>query len=145
MLQFEWGVDERDEDLRMIAASSITGINLASALGLMNAYYKVISCGTATMVIDVFAKFGNIVTNTPIEGLLNTNLKSSNNGSAGAVYNITDNANVVCTMAESSTIPGRYTLTFFASVTVGDDIQVLFAKNGLDFTGMIGTIATVTA
>lgn len=142
MLMFEWGVDERDEDLRMIQANSITGINLSAVGGLIDVYYKVTACGTTTMDINVFNKYGNFVTGSPIEGLLNTDLRSSDDATVGSIYNVTDDSSFVCTMTESNSQPGSYTLSFFGSVAVGDQLQVLFEKNGLDFKTMLGTLAT---
>ncbi len=142
MLQFEWGVDERDEDLRMIAASSITGINLASVLGLMNVYCSITSTTQTVMTLKIFSKFGNIVTNYPITGLVTADFVSTVASVVGKMRNNTDSADVAIVAAESSTVPGTYTLTY-SSQTVADVLQPLVKKNGLDGSTMIGTTGTV--
>jgi hypothetical protein len=142
MLQFEWGVDERDEDLRMIAASSITGINLATVSGLMNLYCTIVSTTQTVMTLKVFAKFGNIVTNYPISGLVTADFVSTVAAATSKMRNNTDGADVTVVAAESSTVPGTYTLTY-SSQTVADVLQPLVKKNGLDGSTMIGTTGTV--
>lgn len=142
MLSWQWGVLEKDDDLRMIQASSITGINLANAKGLMNAYCTIVSTTQTVMTLDIYAKFGNIVTNTPIEGLVTADFVSSDGGATSRIYNSTDDADVTVTAAESATVPGRYTLTY-TSQTVSDVLQPLIKKNGYDGVTMIGTTGTV--
>jgi len=143
MLMFEWGVDERDEDLRMIQATSITGINLASVGGLIDVYYKVVSASTTSIVVDIFNKYGNFVTGSPIEGLLQTDFWSDYSQDYGLMYNVTDIGDVmVNTVTESNTIAGRYTLAMGAGIASGDQMQVLIKKNGLDAATMLGTFAT---
>jgi hypothetical protein len=143
MLGFEWGVDERDEDLRMIQATSITGINLSTASGLIDAYCEVVSCSQTSMELRVFNQYGNMVTGSPIEGLLVADFVSSVTATASKIRNTTDSADVTITsVTESTTTPGTYTLAY-ASQTVADVLQPLVKKNGLDGATMIGTVGTV--
>ena len=142
MLQGQWDVLQKDDDLRMISASSITAANIVNLKGLMNVYATIVSTSTTTMVLDLYAKVGNIVTNYPIEGLVTADFVSSDTGSTSKMYNITDASDVTVTAAESTTIDGRYTLTYTAQ-TVADVLQPLIKKNGLDGVTMIGTTGTV--
>lgn len=142
MLQGQWDVLQKDDDLRMISASSITAANIVNLKGLMNVYTTIVSTSTTTMVLDLYAKVGNIVTNYPIEGLVTANFVSSDTGTTSKMYNITDASDVTVTAAESTTIDGRYTLTYTAQ-TVADVLQPLIKKNGLDGVTMIGTTGTV--
>jgi hypothetical protein len=142
MLQGQWDVLQKDDDLRMISASSITAANIVNLKGLMNVYTTIVSTSTTTMVLDLYAKVGNIVTNYPIEGLVTADFVSSDTGSTSKMYNITDASDVTVTAAESTTIDGRYTLTYTAQ-TVADVLQPLIKKNGLDGVTMIGTTGTV--
>ena len=142
MLMGQWGVLEKDDDLRMISANSITGINLANATGLMDVYCKIISTSTTTMVLDIYAKFDDIVTNYPIEGLVAADFVSSNSGATSKIYDITDLTDLTVTVVESSTIKGRYTLSYTGAVT-NELLQPLIKKNGLDGYTMRGTVGTV--
>jgi hypothetical protein len=142
MLQGQWDVLQKDDDLRMISAFSITAANIVNLKGLMNVYTTIVSTSTTTMVLDLYAKVGNIVTNYPIEGLVTADFVSSDTGSTSKMYNITDASDVTVTAAESTTIDGRYTLTYTAQ-TVADVLQPLIKKNGLDGVTMIGTTGTV--
>ena len=142
-LSFEWGVDEKDEDLRMIQSSSISGVNLSSIAGLLNAYVKVVSCGQTSLVIDVFAKYGNFVTGTPIEGLLVADFASSTSGTSSKIRNTTTSADVtISSVTESSSIPGRYTLAY-TSQTTGNKLQPYVKKNGIDGKTMLTIQGTV--
>ena len=142
MLSWQWGVTQKDDNLRMISANSITGINLADATGLMSVYAEIVSTGQTAMVVDLYAKFGDIVTNYPIEGLVTADFVSSDSAVASKIYNVTDDADVTITASESATIPGRYTLTY-TSQTVSDVLQPKIKKNGLDGATMLGTTGTV--
>lgn len=143
MLSFELGVDEKDEDLRMILSSSISGINLAKVSGLINTYLKVVSCGNTNTVVDIYNKYGDFINGSPVEGLVAADFVSSDSGTTNKMYNITDDADVTISVVESTSIPGRYTITAFSSLTTGDELQILIKKNGLDGTTMLGTIGTV--
>ena len=142
MLSGQWDVLQKDDDLRMISASSITAANIVNLKGLMNVYATIVSTSTTTMVLDLFAKVGNIVTNYKIEGLVTADFVSSDTGSTSKMYNITDDSDLTVTAAESTTIDGRYTLTYTGAVA-SDVLQPLIKKNGLDGVTMLGTTGTV--
>ncbi len=142
MLQGQWDVLQKDDDLRMISASSITAANIVNLKGLMNVYTTIVSTSTTTMVLDLYAKVGNIVTNYPIEGLVTADFVSSDTGSTSKMYNITDASDLTVTAAESTTIDGRYTLTYTGAVAA-EVLQPLIKKNGLDGVTMLGTTGTV--
>jgi len=142
MLQGQWDVLQKDDDLRMISASSISAANIVNLKGLMNVYTTIVSTSTTTMVLDLYAKVGNIVTNYPIEGLVTADFVSSDTGSTSKMYNITDASDLTVTAAESTTIDGRYTLTYTGAVA-SEVLQPLIKKNGLDGVTMLGTTGTV--
>ncbi len=142
MLQGQWDVLQKDDDLRMISASSITAANIVNLKGLMNVYATIVSTSTTTMVLDLYAKVGNIVTNYPIEGLVTADFVSSDTGSTSKMYNITDASDLTVAATESTTVDGRYTLTYTGAVA-SEVLQPLIKKNGLDGVTMIGTTGTV--
>jgi hypothetical protein len=143
MISFEFGIDERDEDLRMILSSSFTGVNLANVRGLINAYVRVVSTGQTSMVVDVYNKYGDFINGSPVEGLLIADFASSVTETNSKIRNTTDGADVtLTTVTESTSQAGRYTLAY-TSQTVSDILQPYVKKNGLDGTTMIGTTGTV--
>jgi hypothetical protein len=143
MISFEFGIDERDEDLRMILSSSFTGVNLANVRGLINAYVRVVSTGQTSMVVDVYNKYGDFINGSPVEGLLIADFASSVTETGSKIRNTTDGADVtLTTVTESTSQAGRYTLAY-TSQTVSDVLQPYVKKNGLDGTTMIGTTGTV--
>jgi hypothetical protein len=142
MLMGQWDVLQKDDDLRMISASSISAANIVNLKGLINVYATIISTSTTTMVVDLYAKVGDMANNYRIEGLVTADFVSSDTGSTSKMYNITDASDVTVTAAESTTIDGRYTLTYTAQ-TVADVLQPLIKKNGLDGVTMLGTTGTV--
>ncbi len=142
MLMGQWDVLQKDDDLRMISASSISAANIVNLKGLINVYATIISTSTTTMVVDLYAKVGDMANNYRIEGLVTADFVSSDTGSTSKMYNITDASDVTVTAAESTTVDGRYTLTYTAQ-TVADVLQPLIKKNGLDGVTMIGTTGTV--
>jgi hypothetical protein len=142
MLQGQWDVLQKDDDLRMISASSISAANIVNLKGLMNVYTTIVSTSTTTMVLDLYAKVGNIVTNYPIEGLVTADFVSSDTGSTSKMYNITDASDLTVAATESTTIDGRYTLTYTGAVAA-EVLQPLIKKNGLDGVTMLGTTGTV--
>ena len=142
MLMGQWDVLQKDDDLRMISASSIPAANIVNLKGLMNVYATIVSTSTTTMVLDLYAKVGNMVTNYKIEGLVTADFVSSDTAATSKMYNITDNSDVSVTATESTTIDGRYTLTY-SGPAVSDVLQPLIKKNGLDGVTMLGTTGTV--
>lgn len=143
MLAFQWAIGAKDENLRSISASAFTGVNLADVRGLINAYITIVSTGQTAMVVDIFNRYGNFMTNTPVFGLLVTDFVSSVTATTSKIRNTTDAADItITTVTESTTVDGRYTLAY-ASQTVADVMQPLIKKNGLDAIGMVGTVGTV--
>lgn len=142
MLSGQWDVLQKDDDLRMISASSIPAANIVNLKGLMNVYATIISTSTTEMILDLFAKVGNIVTNYKIEGLVTADFVSSDTGSTSKMYNITDASDLTVAATESTTIDGRYTLTYTGAVA-SEVLQPLIKKNGLDGVTMLGTTGTV--
>jgi hypothetical protein len=143
MLSFEWAIDERDEDMKMILASDITGINLVNLKGLMNVYAEVLSCDQTEMVVNLKIKQGDIIHETPVRGLTISDFISSDSLLASRIYNITDASDVtLVSVVESTTVAGQYTLTYPSQV-VADVLQPLLKKNSLDASTMLGTTGVV--
>ena len=94
------------------------------------------------MVIDLYTDFGTALNRIPVEGLVSADFISSNSSSSGKIYDITDNSDLTITVVESSTIPGRYTLSYTGAVS-SEELQVLGNKDGFDFTPMLNVQATV--
>lgn len=140
MLSGQWDVLQKDDDLRMISASSITAANIVNLKGLLNVYCTIASTTQTVMTLSIYAKVGNMVTNYPIEGLVTADFVSTVAAATSKMRNTTDSADVTVVAAETSA--GTYTLTY-SSQTVSDVLQPLIKKNGLDGATMMGTTGTV--
>lgn len=107
MLQWEYDQSVKDENLSFIPAGEI-GIDLFTQFnGKTDAYVEQVGTGTTTgFTVDIFTSTGNAVKRTPVKGLVAADI---------VLYNISDSLAVtVGTLVESSTVPGRYTVTFTA-------------------------------
>jgi hypothetical protein len=141
MMSFEYAIEERDEDLLIIDSSNIVGVNLVKITGLMNVTVKVVSTTTTVMTIKLYNENGK-VGGSPITGLVTADFISSVGGATSKIRRTNNTpADVTVTVAETST-PGTYTLTY-TTQTAADTLQPLIKKNGLDASGMIGTVGTV--
>ena len=107
----------------------------------MDVYATIVSTGQTAMVVKLYAKFDDIVTNYPIEGLVVADFVSTVAAATSRIRNTTDAADVTITTAVESPA-GTYTLSY-TSQTVSDVLQPLIKKNGLDGATMIGTTGTV--
>ena len=140
-ISFDFDVTEYDQNLRAIVAEEMT-CDVRELRGLLDVYYNVVSCTTTTLICDLYTDFGTALNRIPVEGLINADFISSDTNSTGKVYDITDDSDLTITTVESSTIPGRYTMTYSGAISA-DLIQVLGKKDGFDFTPMLNVQATV--
>ena len=133
MIKFQWKQSEKDENLRMIPSTALDW-NREDLYGLINVYGTEITCGQTTTEVDIYA-INSTSETEPITGLLV--------GNFGA-YNLTTSSSVTVTAsAESTTVAGRYTLTY-ASQTVSDELQFSIAKDRYDSeVGLEQTVFTV--
>ena len=129
MIQFDVASYEKDSCLKVLAYADMTDVNLLTdSFALIDASVEGVS-GTQTVVTADITDLNGY----PVENLVTADFYSSVGGTASNVYNVTDAAALAVTVAESSTVPGRYTFTF-ASQTVADVIRITPVKSGYDFT-----------
>ena len=140
-ISFDFDVTEYDQNLRAIVAEEMT-CDVRELRGLLDVYYNVVDCTTTELVCDLYTDYGTALNRIPVEGLVTADFISSDTSATGKVYNVTDDSDLTITAGESTTIPGRYTLSY-TGVNSNDELQVLCSKNGFDFTAMIGTVGTV--
>ena len=129
-LNFQWDESESDSNLRMVAASDIS-TDALTLKGLVDIYGTVVSVSTTVTVIDLYSIFGTMLDIVPIEGLVTADFGAS--GNTSKIYNETDSAWVTITAAESTTVPGRYTLTYTAQSNA-DTLMCAVYKTGFDDT-----------
>jgi hypothetical protein len=143
MISFEFGIDERDEDLVILTSDNFTGVDLVKVTGLMNVYATVVSASTTEIVVKLINKNGK-VGGSAITGLVTSSFVSSVGGYPSKIRRTNNTpADVTITVSESDVTKGLYTLTFSTAQTVGSTFQPLAKKDGLDCVTMLGTIATV--
>lgn len=129
-ISFQFHVDERDEDLRMISADEITGVTLSSLNGLLDVTGTLGTVGTTSLVVTLKTDYGTAVTKDAVTGLVAADFE---------IYNVTDSSAVTVTGAtESTTTEGEYTLTY-AAVTAADSLRVSLVKNGYEMDDVTGS------
>ena len=115
MLEFAQNV--RDAKISYIPASEI-GIDLFTQFnGKLDTSIAQVAAnrGATTFQFDMYLDYGNVVKKKPVEDLVAADL---------LLYNVTDSASVtISTLVESTTVPGRYTVTF-ATQTVTDILRL---------------------
>lgn len=108
MLAFEFINTILDEKFSWIPASALVSFDLNTQwTGKKDSHIEQVGTGTTTaFTVDIYTDFGTATRKIPVEGLVAADL---------VLYNVTDSASVtISTCTESTTVPGRYTITFTA-------------------------------
>lgn len=84
---------------------------------------------TTELVVDARSIFGQAGNKSPIRNLVTADWNGTG-AAPSSVRNVTDDADVTITSAESATIPGRYTLTYGVAQDASDVIRVGVTKTG---------------
>jgi len=116
IVKFEFAQNVADEQLSMIPAETV-GIDLFTTFnGKIDTNIVQVGTGTTTViVVDIYTDYGTAKNKIPVEGLVAADL---------ALYNVTDSASTtISSLAESTTVPGRYTITVTAQTST--DIERL--------------------
>lgn len=114
MMALEFLHTDLDENFSFIDASDIS-IDLSSQFkGKLDTKISQVTSarGATTFSVDIYSDYGNAKTKDPIENLVAADL---------SLYNITTSSAVtISTLTESTTIPGRYVVTFTSQTTTND-------------------------
>lgn len=141
-ISFDFDVTEYDQNLRAIVSEEMT-CDVRELRGLLDVYVNYVDVTSAFTTVDLYTDYGTALNRIPVEGLVTADFISSDTLATGKIYNVTDDSDESITLTvESSTIPGRYTLSY-SGVNSADVLQVYCKKDGFDFTPMIGVTGTV--
>lgn len=141
-ISFDFDVTEYDQNLRAIVSEEMT-CDVRELRGLLDVYVNYVDVTSAFTTVDLYTDYGTALNRIPVEGLVTADFISSDTLATGKIYNVTDASDESITLTvESSTIPGRYTLSY-SGVNSADVLQVYCKKDGFDFTPMIGVTGTV--
>lgn len=141
-ISFDFDVTEYDQNLRAIVSEEMT-CDVRELRGLLDVYVNYVDVTSAFATVDLYTDYGTALNRIPVEGLVTADFISSSTLATGKIYNVTDDSDESITLTvESSTIPGRYTLSY-SGVNSADVLQVYCKKDGFDFTPMIGVTGTV--
>lgn len=122
-LGFEWDINEKDSNIRMVSANDIS-IDLFDLRGLLDVYgVDVASVSTTGFTITLETFYGSMKNKIEVLGLVDTDF---------VLYNVTDALPVTILTATESP-DGTYAFTF-ASQTSADVLQLSIDKNGYDST-----------
>jgi len=124
-ISFEFDLSEKDADLAMITATTLSPVRLNSYNGLVDVVSTVSGESTTGFTIALGVVGGNFVTNVPVTGLVVGDL---------ALYNVTDSASITPTSL-TETSDGTYVVVMPAQ-TSADVVRATFTKNGYDFTSV---------
>jgi hypothetical protein len=115
IVKFEFAQNVADEQLSMIPAETV-GIDLFTTFnGKIDTNIVQVGTGTTTViVVDIYTDYGTAKTKIPVEGLVEADVQ---------LYNVTDSGVITKTFVESTTVPGRYTITVTAQTAT--DIERL--------------------
>lgn len=96
--------------------------------------------GQDTIVFDAHSLFGQVFDKKPIEGLVTADFSYDEGSTPATVYDLTAATSEAVTVAESSSDPGRYTITITSPVTALHRIQVALSKTGYNMRPFIVTM-----
>ncbi len=141
-ITFEFPATLKDADSRIISTNDFTGFTLSDVAGLLNASYKLVSITDTVLTVDISVPSPALDQAIPIQGMVTADFISSSTATTSKIYNVTDSADDTIVVAESTSIPGRYTITYS---TIATKTLILAAKkNGYDFTAFLTGAALVT-
>lgn len=150
-VSFEFDDREKDSLLRIMEyVPTVMTANLADAEGLNTVLSTMVTNTVTTLVVDLYAVHnGGSLKKVAIPGLLVTDFFDVRGGAASKAFNVTDSSAIALTsVAESATIPGRYTITYGAqtsgTIATADVIRITPVKTGLDFTAVAGNTMVVS-
>jgi hypothetical protein len=104
-------------------------------------FTEVSQSGQDEIVFKLNHMYGSLADKTPITGIVTNDFSPDNGVTDGRVYNVTDTANVVCTVVEDTVVEGKYTMTLASPQTVGDEIEIKIFKEGYAMQTVTVTIA----
>jgi hypothetical protein len=150
-VSFEFDEREKDSLLRIMEyTSTVMTANPLEAEGLNAVYSTMISNTTTAAVVDLYAVHnGGTLKKVPITGLVVTDFYDVRGGASSKAYNVTDSSAIaLSSVSESSTIPGRYTLTYGAqtsgTLASADVVRITPVKTQLDFTAVVSATMVVS-
>jgi hypothetical protein len=131
-LNYDYSIDELDENLQMILSTEITGVNLLTVEGLLDVYSTNTAVSTSSFKAKLTTSYGSIVNKQVVKGLVAADF---------ALYNVTTSLAVTILTATESPA-GTYTFTF-AAQTAGNVLRLTPTKNGFDFAAVVANTHTL--
>ena len=128
----EFDIDQKDEQISLIANSQLVSVNLLNLKGLYDAYVDYTSTGQTSMVAVLHSKYGNVGQLVGIQGLVAGDF---------ALFNVTT-ATAVTILTAVEAPAGTYTLTY-ASQTAGNVLRLTPTKAGIDFAPVVAKTSIV--
>lgn len=130
-LGFDYGVNERDADLRMIKATSFTDLSLLNLTGLLDITATFTGITTAGFTMKLATNFGAIGDPVLATGFLIANFFNSVGGTSGKLRrtNNTPADVTITSVTESTDTPGTYAVVI-PTATAADELRVTLKKNG---------------
>lgn len=131
-LNYDYSIDELDENLQMILSTEITGVNLLTVSGLLDVYSAYTAVSTSSFKAKLTTSYGSIINKQVVKGLVAADF---------ALFNTTTSLAVTILTATESPA-GTYTFTF-AAQTAADVLRLTPTKNGFDFSAVVSNLFTI--
>ena len=140
-VSFNFDINEKDEDLRMIVCDELGGADLLEIQGELEVNWVFSAITSTTITVRLYTNYGTPINPLVVTGMAVDNFYSWQTSTTARIRNTTDSADVTITgLTESPN--GTYALTY-ASQTVGDVLQFAMSASGFDFNGMEDDLVTI--
>lgn len=149
-VSFEFDSREKDSLLRMFQYTALVmTADMANFEGLVPVYMTMVTNTTTAAVVDLYAVHNGVNKKVAITGLVVTNFYDVVGGASSKAYNVTDSSAIaLSSVAESATVPGRYTITYGAqtsgTLASADVVRFTIVKTQLDFTAVTANTLAVS-
>lgn len=115
-IEMDYDLVTSDGDQWMIPAADFGSIKPLELKGMIDVVFDIVDVVSGTsLIVDASFDYGYANERLPWRGAVASNV---------SLYNNTDSASITFTMAESATVPGRYTLTASPAVTAADSVTI---------------------
>ena len=134
MLQFEWHINEKDENLDMVTpAELVAGTDIVNLDGLLDVSLEFSNTATTGFRVELDTDYGTQLNPIRDEGRVAADFISTVTAATSKVRNTTTNADVSITSVTETSTKGIYDVVY-AAQSSGDVIEVTLTKAGRSYT-----------
>ena len=144
MLNFNWHVNELDENLDVLAASElVAGTDVASLEGLVDVYGTVSLITTTSFRIELYTLYGTQKNPVRDTGRLVADFISTVGAATSKIRDTTDNADITISSVTETATPGIYDVVITPAQTTGNVLVPFLTFKGRDYQN-VKNLTTIT-